>query len=111
MPGAGFDVARQAQQRRSVIGLSCQYAAVDENLTVRENLVMGGRLYQLPETAARLRAGELLEQFALADDADRPVMTYSGGMRLRLGLWDVIRERAPEGTTILLTTQYLEQAD
>ena len=136
---AGFDVVRQAQQLRSVIGLSGQYAAVDENLTGRENLVMFGRLYQLPKGEARRRAGELLDQFALTDAADRPVKTYSGGMRRRLdlasaltgrprvlfldepttgldprsrlALWDVIRERAREGTTILLTTQYLEEAD
>src|SRR5688500_10885587 len=135
----GYDVVRQAQQLRSVIGLSGQYAAVDENLTGRENLFMFGRLYQLPKAEARRRAGELLEQFALADAADRPVKTYSGGMRRRLdlasaltgrprvlfldepttgldprsrlGLWEVIRERSREGTTILLTTQYLEEAD
>ena len=136
---AGLDVVRQAQQVRSVIGLSGQYAAVDENLTGRENLFMFGRLYQLPKPEARRRADELLEQFALTDAADRPVKTYSGGMRRRLdlagaltgrprvlfldepttgldprsrlGMWDVIRERVREGTTILLTTQYLEEAD
>ena len=136
---AGFDVVRQAQQLRSVIGLSGQYAAVDENLTGRENLVMFGRLYRLPKTEARRRADELLEQFALADAADRTVKTYSGGMRRRLdlagaltgrprlifldepttgldprsrlGMWDVIHERVREGTTLLLTTQYLEEAD
>ncbi len=136
---AGFDVVRQAMQLRSVIGLSGQYAAVDENLTGRENLVMFGRLYQLQKDAARRRADELLEQFTLADAADRVVKTYSGGMRRRLdlasaltgrprilfldepttgldprsrlGLWEVIRERVREGTTILLTTQYLEEAD
>ena len=136
---AGFDVVRQAQQLRSIIGLSGQYAAVDENLTGRENLVMFGRLYQLPGAEARRRAGDLLEQFALADAADRIVKTYSGGMRRRLdlasaltgrprvlfldepttgldprsrlGMWDVIRERVREGTSLLLTTQYLEEAD
>ena len=122
-----------------MIGLSGQYAAVDENLTGRENLVMFGRLYQLPKAEAQRRADELLEQFDLADAADRVVKTYSGGMRRRLdlasaltgrprmlfldepttgldprsrlGMWEVIRERVREGTTILLTTQYLEEAD
>jgi ABC-2 type transport system ATP-binding protein len=136
---AGFDVVRQAQQIRSVIGLSGQYAAVDENLTGRENLVMFGRLYQLPAAEARRRADELLEQFALTDAANRTVKTYSGGMRRRLDLagaltgrprllfldepttgldprsrlsmWEVIRDRVREGTTLLLTTQYLEEAD
>ena len=136
---AGFDVVRQAQQLRSVIGLSGQYAAVDENLTGRENLRMFGRLYQLPGHLARSRADELLEQFDLADAADRVVKTYSGGMRRRLdlgsaligrprllfldepttgldprsrlGMWDVIRGLVREGTTLLLTTQYLEEAD
>jgi ABC-2 type transport system ATP-binding protein len=136
---AGFDVVRQAQELRSVIGLSGQYAAVDENLTGRENLVMFGRLYQLPAAEARKRADELLEQFALADAADRTVKTYSGGMRRRLDLgsaligrpkllfldepttgldprsrlamWDVIRGLVREGKTLLLTTQYLEEAD
>ena len=136
---AGFDVVRQAQQLRSVIGLSGQYAAVDENLTGRENLWMFGRLYQLRNSDARERADELLEQFDLADAADRTVKTYSGGMRRRLdlgsaligrprllfldepttgldprsrlGMWDVIRSLVREGTTLLLTTQYLEEAD
>ena len=136
---AGFDVVRQSQQVRSVIGLSGQYAAVDENLTGRENLVMFGRLYQLPGSEAHRRADELLEQFALADAANRIVKTYSGGMRRRLdlasalsgrprvlfldepttgldprsrlGMWDVIRELVRGGTTLLLTTQYLEEAD
>jgi ABC-2 type transport system ATP-binding protein len=122
-----------------VIGLSGQYAAVDENLTGRENLWMFGRLYQLSGAEARQRAGELLEQFDLADAADRVVKTYSGGMRRRvdlgsaligrprllfldepttgldprsrLGMWDVIRGLVREGTTLLLTTQYLEEAD
>ena len=136
---AGFDVVRQAQEIRSVIGLSGQYAAVDENLTGRENLWMFGRLYQLPSTSARDRAAELLEQFDLVDAADRTVKTYSGGMRRRLdlasaligrprllfldepttgldprsrlGMWEVIRSLVRQGTTLLLTTQYLEEAD
>jgi ABC-2 type transport system ATP-binding protein len=136
---AGFDVVREAQQLRYVIGLSGQYAAVDENLTGRENLVLFGRLYQVPGAEARRRADDLLEQFALADAADRIVKTYSGGMRRRLdlasalsgrprllfldeptsgldprgrlGMWDVIRGLVREGTTLLLTTQYLEEAD
>jgi ABC-2 type transport system ATP-binding protein len=136
---AGFDVVRQAQELRSVIGLSGQYAAVDENLTGRENLWMFGRLYQLPSGESTRRAGELLVQFDLADAGDRVVKTYSGGMRRRLdlasaligrprllfldepttgldprsrlGMWDVIRTLVREGTTLLLTTQYLEEAD
>jgi ABC-2 type transport system ATP-binding protein len=136
---SGFDLLREAQRIRSVIGLSGQYAAVDENLTGRENLWMFGRLYQLPSGQSRQRAGELLEQFDLADAADRTVKTYSGGMRRRLdlasaligrprllfldepttgldprsrlGMWDVIRGLVREGTTLLLTTQYLEEAD
>jgi ABC-2 type transport system ATP-binding protein len=135
----GYDVVRDAQQLRSAIGLSGQYAAVDENLTGRENLWMFGRLYKLPSPAARTRAGELLEQFLLTDAGDRIVKTYSGGMRRRLdlaaalitrprmlfldepttgldprgrlGMWDVIRGLVAEGTTLLLTTQYLEEAD
>jgi ABC-2 type transport system ATP-binding protein len=122
-----------------VIGLSGQYAAVDENLTGRENLWLFGRLYHLPSREARRRADELLEQFELTDAADRVVKTYSGGMRRRLdlgaalighprllildepttgldprsriGMWDVIRGLVKEGTTLLLTTQYLEEAD
>jgi ABC-2 type transport system ATP-binding protein len=136
---AGFDVVRQAQEIRQIIGLSGQYAAVDENLTGRENLQLFGRLYQLTWAEARRRAGELLEQFELAEAADRVVKTYSGGMRRRLdlasalsgqprilfldepttgldprgrlGMWDVIRGLVREGTTLLLTTQYLEEAD
>jgi ABC-2 type transport system ATP-binding protein len=136
---AGFDVVKQAKQLRHVIGLSGQYAAVDENLTGRENLWMFGRLYQLPSAESRKRAGELLVQFDLDDAADRVVKTYSGGMRRRLdlasaligrprllfldepttgldprsrlGMWDVIRTLVREGTTLLLTTQYLEEAD
>ena len=82
----GFDVVKQAQQLRSVIGLSGQYAAVDENLTGRENLIMFGRLYQLPKAEAAPPADELLEQFDLTDAGDRVVKTYSGGMRRRLDL-------------------------
>ena len=136
---AGFDVVRQAQQLRHVIGLSGQYAAVDENLTARENLWLFGRLYQLASTEARSRATDLLAGFELEDAADRPVKTFSGGMRRRLdlasaligrprllfldepttgldprsrlGMWDVIRSLVREGTTLLLTTQYLEEAD
>src|SRR3981081_1186341 len=135
----GFDVVRQAQEIRHIMGLSGQYAAVDENLTGRENLWLFGRLYQLPSAEARRRAAELLEQFGLADAADRVVKTYSGGMRRRLdlasalsgqprilfldepttgldprgrlGMWEVIRGLVREGTTLLLTTQYLEEAD
>jgi ABC-2 type transport system ATP-binding protein len=136
---AGFDVVKQADALRQVIGLSGQFAAVDENLTGRENLWMFGRLYQLSSTEATRRATELLEQFDLADAGDRVVKTYSGGMRRRLdlgsaligrprilfmdepttgldprsrlGMWDVIRGLVREGTTLLLTTQYLEEAD
>jgi ABC-2 type transport system ATP-binding protein len=136
---AGFDVVRQADQLRRVIGLSGQFAAVDENLTGLENLWMFGRLYQLTSGDSRRRAGDLLDQFDLADAADRIVKTYSGGMRRRLdlasalighprllfldepttgldprsrlGMWDVIRSLVREGTTLLLTTQYLEEAD
>jgi ABC-2 type transport system ATP-binding protein len=136
---AGFDVVHEAQKIRSVIGLSGQYAAVDENLTARENLWMFGRLYQLPSPESKQRAGELLEQFELSDAADRVVKTFSGGMRRRLdlasaligrprllfldepttgldprsrlGMWDVIRGLVRDGTTLLLTTQYLEEAD
>ncbi len=136
---AGLDVLSQAQQVRRVIGLSGQNAAVDENLTGRENLRMFGRLYQLPGAEARARADELLVRFDLDDAADRVAKTYSGGMRRRLdlasaligrprvlfldepttgldprsrlGMWDVIRTQVREGATLLLTTQYLEEAD
>jgi ABC-2 type transport system ATP-binding protein len=136
---AGLDVVRQADQLRTLIGLSGQYAAVDENLTGRENLWLFGRLYQLSSAEARRRAAELLEQFDLVDAADRVVKTYSGGMRRRLdlgsaligrprllfldepttgldprsrlGMWEVIRGLVREGVTLLLTTQYLEEAD
>jgi ABC-2 type transport system ATP-binding protein len=136
---AGYDVVSDAQRIRTLIGLSGQYAAVDENLTGRENLWMFGMLYQLPSDVARARANELLDQFDLADAADRVVKTYSGGMRRRLdlgsaligrpkllfldepttgldprsrlGMWEVIRSLVREGATLLLTTQYLEEAD
>jgi len=135
----GVDVVHDAQRIRSMIGLSGQYAAVDENLTGRENLVMFGRLYQTPKGEAKRRADELLERFDLADAADRIVKTYSGGMRRRLdlasaltgrprvlfldepttgldprsrlGMWEIVRGLVREGVTILLTTQYLEEAD
>ncbi len=136
---AGFDVVKDADRIRSIIGLSGQYAAVDENLTGRENLWMFGRLYQIQKAEAKRRADELLEQFNLTDAGNRPVKTYSGGMRRRLdlasaligrpqllfldepttgldprsrlGMWDVIRGLVRDGTTLLLTTQYLEEAD
>jgi ABC-2 type transport system ATP-binding protein len=136
---AGVDVVHDADQVRSRIGLSGQYAAVDEYLTGFENLDMVGRLYRMGRTQSRARARELLERFDLADAADRPVKTYSGGMRRRLDLagalvakptvlfldepttgldprsradmWEVIRELVGGGTTLLLTTQYLEEAD
>ncbi len=136
---AGHDVVAEPQAVRASIGLSGQFAAIDENLTGRENLWLFGRLYQLTSQAATKRAEELLEQFGLVDAADRVAKTYSGGMRRRLDLagslithpevlfldepttgldpgsrldmWDVIRDRTEEGSTILLTTQYLEEAD
>ncbi len=136
---AGFDVLREAQSVRKAIGLSGQYAAIDENLTGRENLWMFGRLYHLSSAEARTRADELLERFLLDEAADRVAKTYSGGMRRRLdlaaaligrprllfldepttgldprsrlGMWDVIRTQVREGATLLLTTQYLEEAD
>ena len=136
---AGADVRHEPHLVRERIGLSGQYAAVDEILTGRENLVMIGRLYRMSRAAARARAAELLERFALEEAADRPVKTYSGGMRRRLDLagalvasppvlfldepttgldprsrldlWGVIRELVDGGATLLLTTQYLEEAD
>ena len=136
---AGFDVARQPGEVRARIGLSGQYAAVDEYLTGYENLDMVGRLYGLGRKPSRDRARELLEQFNLVESGDRPVKTYSGGMRRRLDLagalvaqppvlfldepttgldprsrndmWDVIVDLVKAGTTLLLTTQYLEEAD
>ena len=134
-----LDVVRQADEVRRRIGLAGQNAAVDPNLTGRENLRMIGLLSQLPRDRIMPRAGELLERFSLSAAADRPLRTYSGGMRRRLDvaaslvarpevlfldepttgldltsrnqLWDMIRELVNEGTTVLLTTQYLEEAD
>jgi len=136
---AGADLRRQPADVRRRIGLSGQFAAVDEVLTGRENLEMIGRLYRLGRARARERAVELLERFDLADAADRPVKGYSGGMRRRLDLscalvaeppvlfldepttgldprsrsdlWVVIRDLVGRGATLLLTTQYLEEAD
>ncbi|OLF07346.1 daunorubicin/doxorubicin resistance ABC transporter ATP-binding protein DrrA [Actinophytocola xinjiangensis] len=136
---AGYDVVRQAEQARYRIGLTGQYAAVDEILTARDNLRMFARLYHLPGRVGRRRAVELLEQFDLTEAADRPVKTYSGGMRRRLDLaasliispevlfldepttgldprargdvWDAVRKLVADGTTVLLTTQYLDEAD
>jgi len=136
---AGIDVLADPAAARRIIGLSGQYAAVDEHLTGFENLDMIGRLYRLGKAKSRLRARELLAVFDLGDAADRPVKTYSGGMRRRLdlagalvanpavlfldepttgldprgrvGMWDVIRGLVEQGTTLLLTTQYLEEAD
>jgi len=136
---AGADVLEDPRQVRKLIGLSGQYAAVDENLTGFENLDMVGRLYRLGRSTARTRARALLEEFDLADAADRPVKTYSGGMRRRLdlagaivgeprvlfldepttgldprsrtSLWGVIRQLVAGGATLLLTTQYMEEAD
>ncbi|MFI5802583.1 ATP-binding cassette domain-containing protein [Streptomyces sp. NPDC051561] len=136
---AGIDVLKHPNDVRRSIGLSGQFAAVDEYLTGRENLQMVGRLYQMPAKAAKVRAAELLERFNLADAADRPAKTYSGGMRRRLDLaaalvvsppvmfmdepttgldprnrqqlWEVIQDLVAGGTTLLLTTQYLEEAD
>jgi len=136
---AGFDVVKQAQEVRYRIGLAGQQAAIDEFLTGRDNLEMVGRLYHMGRRAARRRADELLERFGLAEAASRLAKTYSGGMRRRLDLaaslvvappilfldepttgldprhridmWDVIRQLVSDGTTLLLTTQYLEEAD
>ena len=136
---AGFDVVRDAAKLRAKIGLAGQYAAVDENLTGFENLEMVGRLYHMGRAASRRRADELLERFDLTDAAKRPANTYSGGMRRRLdlaaalivrppvlfldepttgldprsriGMWEVIEARVAAGTTVLLTTQYLDEAD
>jgi ABC transporter DrrB family efflux protein len=135
----GRDVVRDPAGVRELLGLTGQFAAVDEILTGRENLEMFGRLFDLSSADARRRASELLERFELADAADRPARTYSGGMRRRLDLasslltrprvlfldepttgldprsrieiWSVVRELVREGTTLLLTTQYLEEAD
>ena len=136
---AGLDVVREADQVRFRIGLVGQHAAVDEILTGRQNLEMFGRLYHLPAPAARRRARELLERFDLVDAADKPVVHYSGGMRRRLDLaaglilkppilyldepttgldprgrnevWSAVRALVAGGTTVLLTTQYLDEAD
>jgi ABC-2 type transport system ATP-binding protein len=136
---AGLDVVRDAAALRAKIGLAGQYAAVDENLTGFENLEMVGQLYRMRRKEARARANELLERFELTDAAKRVVKTYSGGMRRRLdlaaalvfrppvlfldepttgldprsrlGLWETIEGRVAAGTTVLLTTQYLEEAD
>ncbi|MEU6663506.1 ATP-binding cassette domain-containing protein [Streptomyces sp. NPDC046821] len=136
---AGIDVLKNPNEVRRSIGLSGQFAAVDEYLTGRENLQMVGQLYQMKAKAAKVRAAELLDRFHLADAADRPSKTYSGGMRRRLDLaaalvvsppvmfmdepttgldprnrmelWEVIQELVAGGTTLLLTTQYLEEAD
>jgi len=136
---AGVNVIKEPQRVRSLIGLSGQYAAVDEHLTAMENLEMIGCLYGMRRRASRKKAGELIERFRLSDSANRPLKTFSGGMRRRIDLagalladppvlfldepttgldprsrgelWDVIRERVEAGTTVILTTQYLEEAD
>src|SRR3954454_24473718 len=136
---AGLDGLRAAAALRAKIGLAGQYAAVDENLTGIENLELVGRLYHLGRAQSRSRAEELIERFELTDAAKRPAKTYSGGMRRRLdlaaalvarppvlfldepttgldprgrlGMWETIEARTAAGTTVLLTTQYLEEAD
>ncbi len=136
---AGIDVMKNPEKVREVIGLSGQYAAVDEILTGYDNLVMFGELYHLGKKQAVIRANELLERFSLTEAAKRPIKTYSGGMRRRLDLaaslivkpkvlfldepttgldprgrqemWGVIQELVKGGVTLLLTTQYLEEAD
>ena len=136
---AGLDAARDAAELRRHIGLAGQYAAIDENLTGLENLTMVGRLYGMPRAEAKARGRALLERFDLIEAADRPARTYSGGMRRRLDLaaalvarppvlfldepttgldprsrlelWRTIEELVAEGTTVLLTTQYLDEAD
>ncbi|WP_438294164.1 ATP-binding cassette domain-containing protein [Streptomyces sp. HUAS TT7] len=136
---AGFDVVKQPRQLRRTIGLTGQYASVDEKLSGRENLYMIGRLLDLSRKDSRSRADELLERFSLTDAAKRPAMTYSGGMRRRLDLaasmighpavlyldepttgldprtrnevWDEVRRMVAEGATVLLTTQYMEEAE
>ncbi|SIQ92938.1 ATP-binding cassette domain-containing protein [Micromonospora avicenniae] len=136
---AGHDVTRRPERVRAAIGLTGQYAAVDETLSGRQNLVLFGRLRHLPARMVRQRSDELLDQFGLTDVAGRSAATYSGGMRRRLdlaaslittpevlfldepttgldprsrnGLWDAIRTLVTGGTTVLLTTQYLEEAD
>jgi ABC-2 type transport system ATP-binding protein len=136
---AGANVLTEPQRVRSLIGLSGQYAAVDEHLTAMENLEMIGCLYGMRRRALRKKASELIERFRLSEAANRPLKTFSGGMRRRIDLagalladppvlfldepttgldprsrgelWDVIRERVDAGTTVILTTQYLEEAD
>jgi ABC-2 type transport system ATP-binding protein len=136
---AGYDVVRDAEALRHVIGLAGQYAAIDENLTGQENLEMVGRLYHLTQEEASRRSEAVLERFELTDAAHRIAKTYSGGMRRRLDLgaslvgrpqvlfldepttgldprsrlemWDIIRELVRDGTTLLLTTQYMDEAD
>jgi oleandomycin transport system ATP-binding protein len=135
----GYDIEKQAHQVRQLVGLTGQYAAVDEMLTGAENLLLIGRLLGIPKAQAKQRARELLEQFDLTGAAERAAKTYSGGMRRRLdlaaslvgrppilyldepttgldprarsGLWDLIRGLVADGVTVLLTTQYLEEAD
>src|SRR5947209_11624290 len=135
----GLDVVRDAARLREKIGLAGQYAAVDENLTGLENLTMVGRLYGFGRADAKARGRALIERFTLTDAADRPAKTYSGGMRRRLDLaaalvasppivfldepttgldprsrldlWETIEQLVAEGTTVLLTTQYLDEAD
>ena len=135
----GFDVVREAPRVREIIGLTGQYASVDEDMSGRRNLVMIGRLLGLPRLQAKARADELLERFELTEAGDRIAKTYSGGMRRRLdlaaslvgdpsilyldepttgldpharnGVWETIRNLVLDGTTVLLTTQYLEEAD
>ncbi|MFC4911220.1 ATP-binding cassette domain-containing protein [Actinomadura gamaensis] len=135
----GYDVMRDATRVRALIGLTGQYASLDEELTGRENLVMIGRLLDLSRAEARARAAALLERFRLSDAAGRAVKTYSGGMRRRLDIaasminrprvvfldepttgldprargevWETVREMTLDGATVLLTTQYLEEAD
>jgi ABC-2 type transport system ATP-binding protein len=136
---AGVDAVREPARLRERIGLAGQYASVDESLTGAENLVMVGRLYGMKRAQAKARAAELLERFALSDAANRVVKKYSGGMRRRLDLamslignppvifldepttgldpegrlevWEAVRELARGGTTVLLTTQYLDEAE
>jgi ABC-2 type transport system ATP-binding protein len=136
---AGVDVMAQPKEVRRRIGLSGQYAAVDENLTATENLEMIARLYGMSWRDSRTRTKVILDQFRLSDAAHRPLKTFSGGMRRRIDLagaliadppvlfldepttgldprsrgdlWDIIRARVQQGTTVLLTTQYLEEAD
>ncbi len=135
----GYDVVREAPRVREIIGLTGQYASVDEDMSGRRNLAMIGRLLGMPRAQARSRADELLERFELTDAGDRIAKTYSGGMRRRLdlaaslvghpsilyldepttgldpharnGVWDTVRNLVLDGTTVLLTTQYLEEAD